>query len=86
MPLNDQPSQTALQPFGDASVVITALPRRITTDAAAIAKTTFAMYAHSPVLLTVNVLNVFPDCWPSEVRHSFIVTESKWIPRKFTFC
>ncbi len=50
------------------------------------AKTTSAIFAHSPVLLTGNVLNSFPDCWPSEVRHAFIVTESKWIPRKFNCC
>lgn len=61
-------------------------PRSITTDAAAISKTTSVICAHSPVFLTGNVLMLSPDCWPSEGRCAFIVTESKWIPRKFTCC
>ncbi len=59
--------------------------RRITTDAAAISQTTSVICAHSPVS-DWKCLNAFPDCWPSEGRCAFIVTESKWILRKFTFC
>ncbi len=61
-------------------------PRRITTDAVAISQTTSVICAHSPVFLTGNVLMLSPDCWPSEGICAFIVTESKWIPRKFTCC
>lgn len=142
VPLNDQPSQTALQPVSDESVVITALLWGRTPSGTLLrrkslflqgsrtfmqncvtnsfsplsfldgdeinwtntvchmlstgpegsplmllllsAKTTSLICAHSPVFLTGNVLTLFPDCWPSEVRRVFIVTESKWILIKFT--
>ncbi len=51
-------------------------PRRITTDAVAISQTTSVICAHSPVFLMVNVLLLSPDCWPSEGRCAFTVTES----------
>ncbi len=121
MRLNDQPSQTAIQPVRDASVVITALLWGRTPSGTPLrrkslflqgsrvfmqncvtnrftpssllegdernktntvchslstgpegsplmlllsAKTTSENCVHSPVLLTGNVLNDFPDCWP----------------------